>query len=83
MKQETALALIGKYLAEKFDVPAEKVTPEARLFEDLELDSIDALDLAGLLEAEHGMRLDENDLRRIRTVGDIVGYVVANVPDAA
>ena len=57
---------------ELFDLAPEKVQPEARLIEDLELDSLDAIDLAVKVEETTGMALDENLIRKLRTVDDVI-----------
>lgn len=79
MNQEELLIVIRKGFLEQFEIPEEKVVMEANLFKDLELDSIDALDMVGMLEAELDIEVKEEDLRAIRTVGDVVNYVMAQV----
>jgi acyl carrier protein len=59
-------------LVETFELPPEDITPEARLYEDLDLDSIDAIDLVVKLEVSTGLKLKEDDVKQIRTVADIV-----------
>jgi len=74
--EQAAFEFVATYLVEQFEVPREKVTLDANLFEDLELDSIDALDMVGLLEARLGVQVDEDEIRKIRTVGDVAGYIL-------
>lgn len=54
------------------------VTMEARLTDDLELDSLDAVDLNAALEEELGVALPDEVLKEIQTVGDIVRYLEAH-----
>ncbi len=63
---------VTRTLAELFELDAGSITMESRLVEDLDLDSIDAIDLAVKMQELTGRRLEEDDLRRIRTVADIV-----------
>jgi len=65
------------FFTEEFEIPAEKIAPEANLFADLDLDSIDALDRVGMLEAE----MREEDLKTIRTVRDVVDYICRKVEE--
>ena len=74
LRSEVLVRLSG-YLQELFEVPAEKITPEARLFEDLDLDSIDAVDLVVKLQEMTGRRATEEALQKVRTIGDIVKLV--------
>ncbi|WP_052364854.1 acyl carrier protein [Halotalea alkalilenta] len=67
-----ALALVRSKLVELFDLEAADVTLEARLYEDLDIDSIDAVDLIVELKKYTGKRIDPADFKAVRTVGDIV-----------
>ncbi len=80
MEQKEAYDVVKSYLVEQFDVPEDKVSLEAHLFDQLELDSIDALDMVGLLEARLGVQVDEDELKKIRKVADVVDYVVRHTP---
>ena len=83
MKTEAeVLELISKYFQEEFEIPEEKITLEARLFDDLGLDSIDALDMVGMLESELDIEVNEEDIKEIRTVRNIVDYIMRTVPQA-
>ena len=54
---------------------ADTVTMEASLTEDLELDSLDAVDLNAALEDELGVAIPDEVLKEVKTVGDIVRYL--------
>ena len=56
---------------------ADTVTMEASLTEDLELDSLDAVDLNAALEDELGVAMPDEVLKEVKTVGDIVRYLEA------
>lgn len=60
------------HLEEMFEVPREKVTLEARLYEDLDLDSIDAVDLVVKLQELSGKRLQPDAFKAVRTVKDVI-----------
>ena len=63
---------IRDLLAQQMDIPAETITPESRLGEDLKADSLDLVELVMDLEQEYGLQIPEEDLPNIHTVGDIV-----------
>lgn len=65
------------YLEDMFEVPAEKVSLEARLFEDLDLDSIDAVDLVVKLQELTGRKFKPEEFKSVRTVGDVLDQVHA------
>ena len=86
MRDKTAMSndeiyqLVKKYLINDFEIPEDKISLEANLFENLGLDSIDALDMIATLESEYDLKLDQEELKKIRTVQDIVNYIEKNVP---
>ena len=59
-------------LEEMFEVPREKVTLDARLYEDLDLDSIDAVDLVVKLQEVSGKRIKPDVFKSVRTVEDVI-----------
>lgn len=58
----------------EFGEEREKVTPEAR-FEDLEVDSLDLVELAQIAEDEYGVELTDADLEGLETVGDVIELI--------
>lgn len=75
MTREEIFGRIRETLIESFEIPAERISLEARLMDDLELDSIDAIDMAVQIQELTNVRLDEGELRKLRTVGDTVDLV--------
>ncbi|MCV6902440.1 MAG: acyl carrier protein [Achromobacter xylosoxidans] len=59
-------------LSELFEVELERITPQANLYTDLQIDSIDAIDLIDQVRRKTGRKLDANDFRSVRTVDDVV-----------
>lgn len=74
---------ICQIMSEMFEIPLEKLTAEAKLFEELGLDSIDAVDLVVKVQELTGRRVDEADLRRVRTVRDVVDIVETHLKKVA
>lgn len=72
MTRDQILATLAEYLTEMFDVPPEKISLEAKLFEELDLDSIDAVDLVVKLQTLTGQRIRPEEFKSVRTVGDVV-----------
>ena len=72
MTEEKLREKINQVFIDKFEMEPEKLQPEKRIFEDLELDSLDIVDLVTGLQHTFGISLRENkELLRIRTLGDI------------
>ena len=66
---------IRDILINSFEIDPSEIELTAHLIDDLDLDSIDAIDLAVGLETETGLDVSEEELREIRLVGDIVELV--------
>lgn len=75
ISDEDILARLRQVLQGSFEIAPERVTPDAHLFGDLELDSIDAVDLAIHVQDMTGMRIKPEDFKSVRTVGDVVATV--------
>ena len=63
---------VKEIIIETISVEEEKVTKEARLYEDLEADSLDAVELVMALEEAYGIHIDDEELSQLKTVEDIV-----------
>lgn len=76
MVTENTINLVNIIFIEKFELEASELTPEKRLFEDLELDSLDIVDLVSGLQHSLGISLRENkELLQIRTLQDVYELV--------
>lgn len=63
---------IRRELGTLFDLDAEQISPDARLYEDLDLDSIDAVDLVVRLQEMTKKRIRPEQFKSVRTVQDVV-----------
>ena len=59
-------------LASEFEIAPDDIHPEADLFEDLDIDSIDAIDMLSRLRELTGKEVPAEALKSVRTVGDVV-----------
>ena len=76
MATDSIIDLVNQIFIEKFELEAAELTPEKRLFEDLELDSLDIVDLVSGLQHSLGISLRENkELLQIRTLQDVYELV--------
>ena len=66
---------IKRILVEDFEVDAAALRPETNLFTELDLDSIDAVDLVVRLQQETGKKVNPADFKQIRTLKDVVTAV--------
>lgn len=75
MNKDEILERVRAALSELFEIDAARVTPDANLYRDLEIDSIDAVDLMDRLRRETGLKIAAEDFRAVRTVNDLVEAV--------
>ena len=73
--QEEILEHVRGVLAELFEIEPERVTLAAHLYDDLEIDSIDAVDLIDRVRRFTGRKVSGEDFRSVRTIGDLVKVI--------
>lgn len=66
---------IRSIIANQLDLDVESITQESRLIEDLKADSLDVVELIMDLEQEFSMEIPEEDIAKVKTVGDILQFV--------
>lgn len=73
------LEKIKDVVVKRFKVPTEKVTLATRLREDLNVDSLDAVQLIMDLEDIFNVRINDDEAQSFKTIGDIVKFVEAKL----
>ncbi|BBT19174.1 acyl carrier protein [Metapseudomonas otitidis] len=81
--RDEIFATLRDALVELFELEPERVTLEANLYEDLEIDSIDAVDLIDHIKRQTGRKIAAEEFKAVRTVGDVVEAVHRLVNPAA
>ena len=66
---------IKEILKDTMDIDESKITLDAKLKEDLELDSLDSVELIMSAEEEFGIEIPDEDVMNFITVNDIVNYI--------
>ncbi len=66
---------ITEILVETFSLDPEEVTAEARLEADLGINSLELAELALRCDEEFGVEIDDEDIHRLITVGDVANYI--------
>lgn len=81
MNTEEIFSILKSALIELLEIDESKITPEAKIYQDLELDSIDAIDLIDYIKQKTGYRLLPQDFKSVVTLQDIVDCVVKKIND--
>ncbi|MDO9321906.1 MAG: acyl carrier protein [Pseudomonas sp.] len=81
---DEVFAILRTALIELFELVPEQISLEANLYDDLEIDSIDAVDLIDHIKRQTGKKIAAEEFKAVRTVGDVVEAVlrVVNTPAA-
>jgi acyl carrier protein len=69
---------IKSLISEQLDIDEEKITSETT-FEDIEADSLDVVELVMALEEEYNLEIADEEVEKIKTVGDIVSYIEKHI----
>ena len=72
MTRQELFDQLSQILQQTFDIAPERIRPESRLYEDLDIDSIDAVDLIVKLKPLVGKRLQPDAFKAVRTLNDVV-----------
>lgn len=78
--QEEVYEKIKSVLVDEFEVDEADITPEANLFTDLDLDSLDAIDLMVTLDKELSVEIKTEEMQDLRTIDDVSKFVLASIP---
>lgn len=79
LNRDELFAWVADLLSEMFELERASLTPQSNLYADLDIDSIDAVDLAVKLKQLTGKRMQPDVFKTIRTIGDVVDALVALV----
>jgi acyl carrier protein len=75
MSPEEIKSQVNAALAKEFEIEPARLVPEADLMKDLELDSLDSVDLIAAMEKTFKVKCPEQEARKLRTIGDIHAFV--------
>lgn len=75
MSQQEILAKLAQIVNEIAGVPEADVTPDKSFLDDLDVDSLSMVEIATAAEDTFGIRIPDDDLKDLRTVGDAVNYI--------
>lgn len=81
--REDIFGTLRTALVELFELEPERVSLESNLYQDLEIDSIDAVDLIDHIKRKTGKKIAAEDFKSVRTVNDVVEAVYRLVSSAA
>ncbi|MEI6072415.1 MAG: phosphopantetheine-binding protein [Verrucomicrobiae bacterium] len=84
MDKQQVVARIATLFETEFEIAPDRLLPDAHLFQDLGLDSIDMVEMIVVLQKEFGIQLrDSEEARAIRTLGNLHDFVFNEIGKSA
>ena len=71
-------AKIISLIADTLEVDKDKITSDTNLIQDLEVESLDLVDLVAAFEEQFNIEIPDKDIKNLQTVGDIIAYAEAH-----
>lgn len=69
------LTEIRTRIVQQLNIPIDSITADSKLVDDLKADSLDIVELVTSLEEEYNIEISDEDIKNIRTVGDVVRFI--------
>lgn len=76
MTENEIFEFLKNVLTDYFEIDANKITMDARLNEDLDVDSIDAIDMMSYIKKETGREIEPAQFKEVKTIRDIVDIIM-------
>lgn len=70
---------VKAFLIEDLEIDEEKITPEARLREDIGIDSLDLVDIVVLVQRSFGIRIQAEEMAEVKTLSQFYDYIEQHI----
>ena len=75
MTRQEIIDTINEFLIEEIEIEEENIAEDAKLKDDLGIDSLDFVDIAVIVERKFGIKIKAEEMTSVRTLGDFYNYV--------
>lgn len=76
MTENEIFEFLKNVLIDYFEIDESKITMDARLIEDLDIDSIDAIDMMSYIKKETGREIEPAQFKEVKTIRDIINIIM-------
>ena len=83
MTRDEIYAAISRTLSQELEIDASRISPEANFKDDLDADSLHLVELVMELEDSYNIKIPDDEVRELLTVGAVVDYIAAKLGAAA
>lgn len=75
MKREEIISIVNNFLIEEIEINEDKINEKALLKEDLDIDSLDFVDIVVIVERNFGFKIKPEEMSDVKTLGDFYNYI--------
>ena len=79
MNKNDIISKVNDFLIEEFELEADQVVPDALLKDDLDIGSLDFVDIAVIIEKEFGLKIQAEEMTKIKKLDDLYNYIFERV----
>ncbi len=79
MQKDYIIDKVNEFLIDEFELEEDQLTPDALLKDDLEIESLDFVDIAVIIEKEFGFKVVGEEMVSVRTLDDLYNYIFNKV----
>lgn len=79
MERSEVVKITNNFLIEEIEVEENVLTEDAKLKEDLGIDSLDFVDVVVIVEREFGFKIKPEEMAEVKTLGDFYNYIMTKV----
>jgi len=79
MSREEVIDKINDFLIDEFELEADQLTPDALLKDDLEIESLDFVDIVVIVEKEFGLKINGAEMKEVKTLDQFYTYIHTNL----
>lgn len=76
MSREDVVAIVNDFLIDEFELEEEQLKPHARMKEDLDIESLDFVDIAVIIEKEFGLKVTSEQMIKIKKLEDLYSFIL-------
>ena len=79
MNKEEVISKVNDFLIDEFELDPERIEADANLRDDLDIESLDFVDIAVEIEKEFGFKIKGEDMIDVKTLDDLYNYILSKL----
>ena len=76
MSREDIVIIVNDFLIDEFELEEDQLIPEAKMKEDLDIESLDFVDIAVIIEKEFGLKVASEQMIKIKKLEDLYNFIL-------